>query len=167
MSFADQLQSDRTRRLQDWGDMPFMPAVDRDGDVYELPRPVTQFSLKDTWDSERFKTLLVDGDTVVGSTRNGVDILLTGEIGSPAGETVLTPADLFTALAELRDKLHVGADDAKFRFFLVYDADNSVYRYFQSCSTVRLETDLSNSSVFQYRLVIHAEDPQIYDSLES
>lgn len=163
---ADQFQADRNLRFADWGGFSFRPAVERDGELYELPRPVLHFALKDTWDGERFKTLLVDGDTVVGSTRNGVDLSLTGEIGSPPDTTLLSPAEMFAALAELRTKLHVGADDAKYRFFLYHDAETETYRYFQSCTTVRLETDLSNAQVFRYQLVIHAEDPQIYDTLE-
>jgi hypothetical protein len=74
---------------------------------------------------------------------------------------------MFAALAELRTKLHVGLEDEKYRFFLYRNIETATYRYFQSCTTARLETDLSNSQVFRYQLVIHAEDPQIYDTLES
>jgi hypothetical protein len=165
MSLVNQLQADRQLRLTDWGDIPFKPAVERGGEWYELPGPVTHFSLSDTWDGERFKTLLVDGDTVVGSTRNGVNLSLAGEISSPPGSALQGPSDLFAVLAELRDRLHVGSDDEKYRFYLYRDADAGTYRYFQSCTTIRLETDLSNSTAFQYRLMIHAEDPQIYDAL--
>lgn len=145
----------------------FKPAVERDGELYELPRPVTHLSIQEAWDSERFKTLLVDGDTVVGSTRNGVEITLTGEIGSQAGMLTLSETEMFAALEELRAQVHVGPDeDEKYRFYLYHDATTATYRYFQSCTTVRLETDLSNLKSFGYRLVIHAEDPVIYDALD-
>ena len=163
MSFSpDQLQADRNLRFADWGDLQFQPVIERDGELYDLPRPVFDISLKDTWDSERFKTLLFDGDTVVGSTRNGVDFSVTGEIGSPPDASPLTSGELFAALLELQTKLHVGPDDAKYRFYFIRDAETSMYRYVQSCTTVRMETDLSNVAAFRYRIEIHAEDPTIY-----
>ncbi len=164
---ANQLQADRNLHFADWNDFRFQPVIERGGEFYELPRPITRFAFSDTWDSERFKTLLVDGDTVVGPTRNGVDIHLTGEIASPPGTTLWTPAEMFAALAELRANLHVGVDDDKYRFYLYRDVEAEIYRYFQACTTSRLETDLTNAAVFQYRLVIHADDPQIYDSVGS
>ena len=161
------IQADRSLQSADWSEFRFQPAIVRDDEVYRLPQPVTDFSLLDTWDSERFKTLLVDGDTVVGSTRNGVDLVLRGEIGSSPGETAADAADLFEALAELRDRLHVGLDDARYRLYLIHDEAIGIYRYFQSCSTVRLDTDLTNSTVIRYHLTIHAEDPHIHDEGES
>jgi hypothetical protein len=158
----EQLQTDRDVRLADWDGVLFQPAVEREGEVYELPRPVWNLLIKDTWDSERFKTLLVDGDTVVGSTRNGVEISFMGEIGSASGGAVMTPAELFSDLIELRTQLHVGADDAKFRFYLYRDEASGTYRYFESCTTAKLETELSNLAAFKYRLWIHADDPTIY-----
>lgn len=140
----------------------FKPAIERDGELYELPRPVPTLSLQETWDGEKYKTLLVDGDTIVGSTRNGVDITVSGEILSQAGELKLTEAEMFAALEELRARVHVGDDDEKYRFYLYHDADSETYRYFQACTTVRLETDLSNLAAFTYRLVVHAEDPVLH-----
>lgn len=161
---AQQSQMDRSRRIADWRDLRFQPAIQRGDEIYQLPRPVAQIVLKETWDAERFKTLLVDGDTTVGTTRNGVEITVSGAIGSQDA-TPLAAADMFAALAELRAQVHVGPDDEKYRFYLCYDADSATYCYFQSCTTVRLETDLSNSSAFQYRLVIHADDPVMYNAL--
>lgn len=163
---ASQIQADRFRRIADWSDLRFQPAIVRGEDVYQLPRPVTQVALKETWDSERFKTLLVDGDTTVGSTRNGVEITVTGSIGSLDAET-FTPVEMFAALAELRAQVHAGPDEEdKYRFDIYRDAGSATTRYFQSCSTVRLETDVSNAAAFRYRLVIHADDPQIYEESE-
>lgn len=162
---VSQLQTDRHRRFVDWSVVQFQPKIGRGEDIYALPRPVSLVGLKETWDAERFKTLLVDGDTSVGSTRNGVDLTVTGVIGSTEA-TPMTPAELFAALAQLRDQVHVGPDDAKFRFFLLHDADASLYQFFQACSTVRLETDFTHTTTIRYRLVIHADDPMIYDDLE-
>lgn len=160
-----QLQADRLRRFVDWNAVQFRPKIGRGEEIYELPRPVSLVGLKETWDAERFKTLLVDGDTSVGSTRNGVDITVSGVIGSTES-ALMTPAELFAALADLREQVHVGPDDVKYRFFLLHDADASLYQFFQACSTVRLETDFRHMTAIQYRLVIHADDPMIYDDLE-
>jgi len=143
----------------------FKPAIERGGELYELPRPIAALTLQDAWDGERFKTLLVDGDTTVGTTRSGVDITLTGEIGSQAGTLTLSEAEMFAALEELRQQVHVGADDEKFRFYLYHDAVAETYRYFESCTASRLETDLSKPKAFTFRLVIHADDPTIYSEL--
>lgn len=160
----DQLQADRNLRFADWAEFPFRPAIERDGDLYELPRPIASLVFNDVWDGERFKTLLVDGDTTVGTTRNGVNLTLKGEIGS-VGETILTPGEMFELLAELRANLHVGPDDAKFRFFLYHDAETETYRFFESCTASRLKTDLSNPKSFRFELLIHADDPVLYDEL--
>lgn len=162
---STQLQADRLRPIADWDAVRFRPKIGRGEDIHELPRPVSLVALQETWDAERFKTLLVDGDTSVGSTRNGVEITVSGVIGSTEAAP-LTTAELFAALAKLRDQVHVGPDDAKYRFYLLHDADASLYRYFQACTTVRLETDLAQLTAIKYRLVIHADDPAIYDSLE-
>ncbi len=161
----DQLHADRQLRLADWHEFPLRPAVERGGEVYELPQPITNFAIKDSWDGERFKTLLVDGDTTVGTTRNGVDITLFGEIGSEAGDVALTRAEMLAALEELRARLHVGLDDDKFRFYLYRDVESETYRFFESCTTTRLETDLTNPQAFRFELVIHADDPTIYEAL--
>lgn len=140
----------------------FKPAIQRSGEFYELPRPVSSLTMQETWDADRFKTLLVDGDTVTGSTRNGVDITLTGELASQGGALNLSEAEMFAALEELRTRLHVGGDAEKYRLYLYHDAASATYRYLDSCTTVRLETDLSKVAAFSYRVVIHAENPQIY-----
>ena len=140
----------------------FRPAVERGGVLYELPRPISSLTLQETWDSERFKVLLVDGDQWAGTSRNGVDVTLAGELSSRAGAIQRSEAEMFAVLEELRNRLHVGESAAKYRFYLYHDADTATYRYLESCTTVRLETDLSKRAVFTYRVVIHAEDPVIY-----
>ncbi len=144
----------------------FKPAVERGGVLYELPRPISSLTLDETWDSERFKVLLVDGDTMTGTSRNGVDITLAGELSSRAGSLNRNEADMFAVLEELRSRLHVGGESEKYRFYLYHDAASETYRYLESCTTVRLETDLSQAAAFTYRVVIHAEDPVIYRGVE-
>ena len=161
----DQLQSDRRQRIADWTEPSPRAAIERDGEIYELPQPVTSLTCDDSWDSERFKTLLVDGDTTVGSTRNGIDIAVTGEIGQQAGDVILTDAELFAALSELRDQLHVSPDGPKFRFYLHRDIESESFRFVEGCTAMKLETDMSQRQTMTYRLVIHADDPTIYAEL--
>jgi hypothetical protein len=86
---------------------------------------------------------------------------VSGVIGSEEA-TPLGASEMFAALAELRSRVHVGPDDEKYRLYLYRDVLTETYRYFQSCTTVRLETDVSNPTAFAYRLVMHADDPALY-----
>lgn len=162
---AEQLQADRLRRYIDGDAVRFRPKIGRGDALYDLPQPVSLMALNETWDGERFKTLLVDGDTSVGTTRNGVEITVSGVIGSTEASP-MTTTELFAALAELREQVHVGPNEEKYRFFLLHDAEASLYQYFQSCTTIRLETDFKQVTAIRYRLVLHADDPVIYASLE-
>lgn len=161
-----QIHDDRTRRIVDGSGLRLRPAILRGDTLYWLPRPVTQILLHDSWDQEKFKTLLVEGDTIVGSTRNGVDMTITGVIGSLPGEPTLTPDEMFAQLAELRSNLHVGPDDDKYRLFLIHDAELETYRFLQSCTTAKLEVEVSNLTAFRYQAVIHAEDPAVRTALD-
>ncbi|MFG0333627.1 MAG: hypothetical protein ACF8TS_09725 [Maioricimonas sp. JB049] len=140
----------------------FKPAIWRTGTLYELPRPIRSLRIQDEWDFQRFKVPLVAGDLTVGSSREGVDIIVSGQIGSQSGELRLTEADMFTELEALRSALNQAADDDPYEFFLYHDPGDATYRSFRDCTTVRFEYDLSNQALFTYSAVIHAGDPMIY-----
>ena len=140
----------------------FKPAVWRGGVLFEFPRPIPALKVQESWDVERFKVPLQDGDRWVGHSRNGIEISLQGQFGSQAGVLKLTEETMFATLEALRAALHVGPDDDHFQFFLYHDPATATYRSFQRCSTVRLEYDLSNEKLFTYSAVLHAEDPQLY-----
>lgn len=140
----------------------FKPAIWRDGTLYELPRPIRSLRIQDQWDFTRFKVPLVDGDLTVGRSRDGVDIVIAGQIGSQAGMLRLTEAEMFAELEALRAALHQSADDGPYELFVYHDASAGTYRSFRGCSTVRFEYDLSNHALFDYSAVIHADDPTIY-----
>lgn len=140
----------------------FRPAIIRGESLYELPRPLPQLKLVDTWDSERFKVPLRDGETRQGHSRNGVDITFSGMILSHDGTLQLDEQAMFETLESLRTALHVGGDTERYRLFLYYDEASETYRHFRDCSTIRFEYDLSDSARFRYELQIHAEDPTLY-----
>ncbi|QDU41031.1 hypothetical protein Mal4_53960 [Maioricimonas rarisocia] len=140
----------------------FKPAIWRDDTLYELPRPIRSLRIQDEWDFQRFKVPLVDGDLTVGSSRDGVDIIVSGQIGSQSGELRLTEADMFSELEALRTALDRSAGDAPYHFFLYHDPGAETYRSFRECTTVRFEYDLSKQALFAYSAVIHAGDPTIY-----
>lgn len=142
----------------------FEPAVVRDETIFRLPRPIVSLRVQEAWDFERFKVPLRDGDQHVGHSRQGVDILLEGQIGSLDGSLKLTEEAMFAALEELRDGLDVSEAASKFELFLYLDEIADTYRKFRDCSTVRLEYDLSSPHLFTYSAVIHADDPHIYDT---
>lgn len=140
----------------------FRPAVFKSDTLYELPRPVLEVRVQDGWDADQFKVPLRDGDERAGFSRQGVDISCAGQFGSSQGELATSEEAMFAAWTELRDVLSVGTSAEKYEFFLYFDAVNETYRKFKKCSTLRLECDLSNKHLFEYALLVHAEDPVIY-----
>ncbi|MDA0833443.1 MAG: hypothetical protein O2955_04770 [Planctomycetota bacterium] len=140
----------------------FQPAVSLAGERYELPRPVTKLVIEDVWDVQRFKVPLKAGDQLAGHSQNGVEITLTGQFGTRAGELTASEEEMFAALEELRTALHVGDELQKYSLYIYYDELTETYRRFQHCSTIRFAYDLSDVHLFGYSLVIHAEDPVLY-----
>ena len=140
----------------------FRPAVARGTTVVEFPRPVPTLRLQESWHNERFKVPLRDGDTLVGHSRNGVDIILQGQVGSHEGTLQLDEQAMLDTLATLRAALHVDADHGKYRLLLYWDEATDTARHFRDCSTVRLEIDLSDEHLFTYAATIHADDPVLY-----
>jgi len=142
----------------------FRPAIVRGDTVYELPRPLPQLKLVDTWDSAQFKVPLRDGETHQGHSRNGVDITLAGMVVSHDGALQLNEQAMFETLEGLRAALHVGGEAARYRLFLYFDAETETYRHFRDCSTLQFEYDLSDPARFRYELRIHADDPTLYST---
>jgi len=140
----------------------FRPAIWRNGVLLELPRPVPTLRIQETWDAERFKIPLVDGDKLVGHSRNGVDLNVQGQVGSQAGDLTLSEEAMLAALEALRAALHVSPTQDRYHFYVYYDSDTNTYRHFRNCSTTRFEWDLSDSHLFTYSATIHAEDPVLY-----
>ncbi len=140
------------------------PAIARGTDIFDLPRPVPSLRVQESWHSERFKVPLRDGDTLLGHSRNGVDITLQGQVASQAGALKLDEASMFETLEALRAALHVSADDAKYWFILYHDEATARFRHYRGCSTVRFEYDLSDEHLFTYSAVIHAEAAGLFDS---
>jgi hypothetical protein len=161
--FDDILRADAGRLTEDWSDAtPFQPAI-YDGETFhDLPRPVLSVRVREAWDFERRKVPLADGDESVGHSRDGVEIVVSGRIGPTAADPGATGLDLLAAVESLRQVLHVGGASAKYDFYLEHDATAGTYRHFKSCSTVRLEYDLSDKSLLEYTAVIHADAPTLY-----
>jgi hypothetical protein len=155
------LAADRAQQRGDWDAvLLWRPALWRDEELYEFPRPIPRVQIHETWDATKFKVPLVDGDTLSGGSRNGVDITLAGQIVSEAAD----PLALLSTLEELRAALHVTGDDAKAWLYLYHDDEEETYRHFQGCSTVRFEYTLIDGLAIQYEAVIHADDPTLYDT---
>lgn len=144
----------------------FQPAISLDGERFELPRPVTKLVIDDEWDFQRFKVPLKAGDQLAGFSRQGVEIVLAGQLGTQAGELTASEEEMFAVLEELRSALHVGDESQKYSFYLYYDESTETFRRFQNCSTVRFTYDLSDVHLFGYSLVIHADDPVLYTTAD-
>jgi hypothetical protein len=157
----DLLSADADRQRADWNDvLLWRPALWRNGELYEFPRPVPVVRIHETWDAARFKVPLVDGDTLTGGSRNGLEIELRGQIVTAAAD----PLALLSALVALRDALHITGDDAKAWLFLLHDAAAETYRHVRGCSTMRFEYHLVDGHAVHYAAVLHADDPTIYDT---
>lgn len=142
----------------------FKPAIWKSGVLTELPRPVTGLRLLDSWDYERFKTPLADGDHAAGHSRNGVDVQIEGQVGSFASSVPTDEADMLQVLADLRLVLDVDGAAERYSLVLYHDATAGLYRLLRKCSTVRFESDLSDKTLFTYSLLVHASDPVLVTS---
>jgi hypothetical protein len=155
------LAADRLRQRADWdAALVWRPALWRDGELYEFPRPIPKVRIRETWDAERFKVPLVDGDTLAGGSRNGVEIALSGQIVAETSD----PLTLLSTLQALREALHITGDDDKAWLFVYHDADAEQYRHFRGCSTVRFHYELRDGLHITYEAVLHADDPTLYDT---
>jgi len=139
----------------------FRPAIWTGGALTELPRPVTSFSHSGFVDFEKFKTPLADGDVVTGHSRNGVDLQVEGEFGSVAGTLKIDEPTMLQAVMTLRGLLHVDSAADRYGLVLYYDSATGQSRYFQQCTTVRFDCDLSNPALFTYSILIHSSAPTL------
>jgi hypothetical protein len=139
----------------------FQPAVWKGGVLTSLPRPVTALRLSDSWDFERYKTPLADGDVVTGHSRNGVDVLLEGQIGSVSGMLILDEPAMMQAVIDLRGLLDVDNAAGRFGLVLYHNAITGQSRLFEKCTTTRFESDLSDPTLFTYSLLAHASSPDL------
>jgi hypothetical protein len=113
----------------------------------------------------RFKVPLLPGDINTGFSRNGVDILIDGEIAMTADELHLTEAEMLLQLEELRELVSLTSDIDQYVLAITRDDASVPVSCFRGCSTSRLECDLSNPHLYVYSLVIHADDPVLYESV--
>ncbi|MEM7810390.1 MAG: hypothetical protein AAF532_02790 [Planctomycetota bacterium] len=139
----------------------FRPAIYDGSALYELPRPVTRLRVQDSWDSADFKVPLRDGDFRAGLSRDGIEISVEGQVATQAGVLLADEGAMFSAVAELRERLDTQGD-GRFEFFIYHDTTSSTFRKFKSCSAGRTEADLSSARLFSYSLLIHAEDSRLY-----
>ena len=109
----------------------FKPALYTGSTFYELPRPITTLRIQDSWDFEQFKVPLADGDTLVGHSRQGIDMSVAGQLGTQAGGLKISEADMFQELEELRSYLDVTSGGDQYEFFLYHDTTTATYRHQQ------------------------------------
>ncbi|MCG6154902.1 hypothetical protein [Rubinisphaera margarita] len=136
----------------------FRPAILKAGTFHALPQPITKVQIQESWDFERYKVLLEDGDGTVGRSRNGVDITLHGEVARVGDQLLLSEVEMLAALEDLRAVFHADGD-ASFSVYLYRDEGDESSRYFQECSVTRFVYDLTRPELYVYSLVLHADDP--------
>ncbi len=139
----------------------FRPAIYRGGVLYNLPRPITRLRIQESFDSQTFKVPLRDGELAGGQSRNGVDLLIEGQIGSQGEVLLLSEAQMLEELEALRNACHPGSPDELCELILYQDTGGSESRKYRDCSLVRLDTDLSNPWLFTYAITLRAHDPEL------
>ena len=142
--------------------LKFSPAIFRPSATTEFPQPVQVFRMMDTWDFEKMKVPLRDGDQIAGHSRQGVEIAIEGQIGKHSGELKLTEPEMLLTLQTLREAFNVDSAADQYSLILFADEPSSDYRYFKSCTTTRFEFDLSNQHLYSFAATIHAADPTLY-----
>ena len=70
--------------------LEFLPTIIRDDQLLELPRPVSICRMHDSWDYLKLKVPRQEGDQISGTSRDGVDIVLEGQVGTQGGELKLS-----------------------------------------------------------------------------
>lgn len=141
----------------------FNPGLLVDGEFFELPQPVTQLRVQDHWDFSRFGVILSEGNYTTGLTRRGVDLAVAGQVGRANDLLLLSEAEMFAAIEQLRTVID-SQREARFPFFLYRDATTESCRYFRDCSVARFQYDLSQPELYGYTLTIHADDPVLYET---
>lgn len=140
------------------------PGIVRDGSLTELPRPIVSCRLHDAWDFQKLKVPRQDGDIIAGTSQDGVEIRIEGQIGSVSGELKLSEEQMFEAVEELRAALQPVPDEAGYELVLFRSSEGEA-RSLRHCTTIRLDVDFSSRHLFAYTLAIHAADPVIYSEL--
>ena len=98
---------------------------------------------------------------MTGHSRNGLDVQLEGQIGHVAGSLRLDENAMLLAMLNLRTRLDVDNAAGRFRLVLYRNSTTGQSRYFEKCSTVRFESDLSDPRLFSYSVLIHASSPEL------
>lgn len=142
--------------------LKFQPAISRPGSLVAIPHPVLVFRIQDAWDFERMKVPLRDGDQLAGRSRNGVEIVIEGQIGEHAGNLRLTEPEMLASMQAFRSTLDVKEEQAQYSLVVFSDDQLDDHRFFRSCTTQRCEFDLSSQHLYSFSLLIHASDPSLY-----
>ena len=141
--------------------LTFAPTLVRDTTQFELPRPILSLRIRDDWDLERNKVPLRRGELHGGQSQNGVDILISGQIGTQSGQLRIHEQEMFETLTQLRNQLDTTTPTSTFRLSLYHDGLGQHY-YFDLCTTMKFEADLSDKHLFDFSIQIRAADPIIH-----
>ena len=140
----------------------FHPAIARGGILTEFPHPILVFRVRDSWDFQMLKGPLRDGEEVGGHSRQGVDVVIEGQIGQHSGTLKLSEPEMFETLNTLRDLLNVNSEQSEYSLVIFADNVAGIFRHFRRCTTTRFEFDLSSQYLYSFAATIHAADPKLY-----
>lgn len=141
--------------------LTFKPAIVREGVTYELPRPLTRLRIQESYDAQVYKVPLREGDVVAGQSRNGVDILIEGQIGKQGETLLLSEEQMLAELEALRAACEPGSPEGVCQLVIYQDVVTGEVRQYRDCSISRVETDLSNPWLFTYAVTLRGHDPRM------
>jgi hypothetical protein len=140
----------------------------KSGTFYPFPAPLETFTIEDSYDIDRKKAILVEGEQLAGQSRNAVRVQVSGKSQISASTdlavcTERTQLELYTAF---RSNMHVTGTD-KFELFMIYsDTAPAYYRKFKNCCPDSARVTFGDDSrlEYPYSLSFMCEDPVIYSS---
>lgn len=139
------------------------PAIWDGSELLQLPRPVIQLAVRQTWDFLQLKVPLSAGEHVEGRSENGVQIDIAAAAANRQANTFqIDQKSMINRLEDLRQRLRPGTPETVFQFFIWHDSGAKEYRSFRGCSAVEISYDLSEEHLFRYSLSVFARDPKLY-----
>jgi hypothetical protein len=153
----------------------FAPAIAREANLWELPRPITKLRWDDTWDRLKFKVPLRLGDQTTGQSLNGAELVIEGQLRRHQAHELRSESERLAVLIALREQLLLGDGGSvsgpdrfepieiapsPFDLVVAVDTETLAQLRWTACTAVRVEWDVSDEHVWTYRLELHADDPR-------
>lgn len=136
--------------------------------LYNLPKPIHQLTLPQSWKYETHKVPLADGGTTYGLSRNPFEITIQGEFGSVGATKKITEEEMWGVFTGVNNVINIGPTDSKLEFFLYYDSSSTTYVKYKSVYPIDFTVNMGDDDyvIFPYSLVLGVDDATVYTTAE-